>query len=406
MDYKETLAYLYSQLPVFQRIGSAAYKPDLYNTIALSNCAGNPEKKIKTVHVAGTNGKGSVSHFLAAILQEAGYKAGLYTSPHLKDFRERIKVNGKMISKKYVVDFTEKQKSNFEKIQPSFFEATMVMAFSYFRDMKTDIAVIETGLGGRLDSTNIIFPEVSVITNISFDHMNILGNTIKKIAAEKAGIIKPGIPVVIGEHTDETKKVFEATAKRNKSEIIFVQNKPKRKNYKSELTGIYQKKNINTVLHAVEVLQKKGYKITEKNIKNGIAKVVSLTGLHGRWEKLQSKPDIYCDIAHNEAGIKELLKQLKQVKYKNLHIVIGVVNDKDVEKVLSSMPKKANYYFTKANIPRALDEKMLQQRAEKYKLNGKSFSKVKNALVAAKKIALKDDLIVVTGSAFVVAEVV
>ncbi|MFZ5554829.1 MAG: bifunctional folylpolyglutamate synthase/dihydrofolate synthase [Bacteroidota bacterium] len=406
MNYRETLDYLYSRLPVFQRIGAAAYKADLHNTIALCKAAGNPEQKIKTIHVAGTNGKGSVSHFLAAIFQSAGYKTGLYTSPHLKDFRERIKVNGKMISKKYVVDFVAAQKNNFEKINPSFFEATVAMAFSYFRDQKTDIAVIETGLGGRLDSTNVIVPEISVITNISFDHMNLLGNTLEKIAFEKAGIIKPGIPVVIGEHIPETKKVFGEVAKKNKSAITYAQNKPKRKKHKSQLTGIYQQKNINTVLHAVEQLQKKGWKLSEKNIRIGIEKVVTLTGLHGRWQQLKRSPKVFCDIAHNEAGIKELLKQIKKTKHKNLHVVFGVVNDKEVDKVLSLLPKKANYYFTKANIPRALDEKLLQKKALEHKLKGKTFPKVKQAMNSAISNAGKQDLVIITGSAFVVAEVV
>lgn len=406
MNYRETLDYLYSRLPVFQRIGAAAYKADLHNTIALCKVAGNPEQKIKTIHVAGTNGKGSVSHFLAAIFQSAGYKTGLYTSPHLKDFRERIKVNGKMISKKYVVDFVAAQKNNFEKINPSFFEATVAMAFSYFRDQKTDIAVIETGLGGRLDSTNVIVPELSVITNISFDHMNLLGNTLEKIAFEKAGIIKPGIPVVIGEHIPETKKVFDEIAKKNKSAIIYAQNKPKRKKYKSQLTGIYQQKNINTVLHAVEQLQKKGWKLSEKNIRIGIEKVVTLTGLHGRWQQLKRSPKVFCDIAHNEAGIKELLKQIKKAKHKNLHVVFGVVNDKEVDKVLSLLPKKAIYYFTKAYIPRALDEKLLRQKALEHKLKGKTFPKVKQAMNSAISNAGKQDLVIITGSAFVVAEVV
>ena len=427
MTYEKTLNYFYNQLPMFHRIGSAAYKADLNNTIAICDLIKNPQNNFKTIHVAGTNGKGSTSHILASILQEAGYKVGLYTSPHLKDFRERIKINGKMIPKKFVVDFAEKNKNEFEKIAPSFFEMTVGLTFDYFSKQKVDIAVIEVGLGGRLDSTNIITPILSVITNISYDHTNLLGNTLQKIAYEKAGIIKPGVPVVIGQTQSSIKNVFIDTAKKNKTSIEFADKRRQAtgirhqtgrlllnikrlkeveyRNLKCGLTGLYQKKNILTVLCTAEELQRQGFNISKQNIYKGIEKVVRNTGLQGRWQVLNRKPLTIADTGHNEDGIKQILMQLKQMKYKTLHFVLGFVNDKDYEKILNMLPKKAVYYFCKANIPRALDENTLADTAAKYKLKGLPYPTVKKALRSAQKNAGKNDLVFVGGSTFVVADV-
>jgi dihydrofolate synthase / folylpolyglutamate synthase len=404
MNYQETLDYLYSQLPVFQRIGAAAYKADLTNTVALCRLAGNPENKFRSIHIAGTNGKGSTTHLIASILQEAGYKTGIYTSPHLKDFRERIKINGKMIPRDYVVSFVKQYKTDFEKIQPSFFEATVMLAFSYFADKKVDVAVIETGMGGRLDSTNVITPALSVITNISLDHTSFLGKTLPEIATEKSGIIKKNIPVVIGEATSQTKPVFISAAEEKNAPLFFTSSKPLKKNYTSELKGDYQSKNIRTVLQSIEIIRKQFPLITEKNIRDGIKKVVTNTGLRGRWEKLSEKPFIICDIGHNEAGIREVVKQIRKTKFDHLHIVMGVVNDKDVNAMLSLLHKKASYYFCKASIPRALDENKLSEIAFKHGLKGNTFPNVKKAILAARKNAGKKDMIFIGGSAFVVAE--
>lgn len=427
MTYKETLNYLFEQLPMFHRIGAAAYKADLDNTHRLMDELKHPYQRFKAIHVAGTNGKGSTSHMLAAVLQEAGYKVGLYTSPHLKDFRERIRINGKMISQKYVVNFVEQHKKRFEKIAPSFFEWTVALAFDYFADQEIDIAIVEVGLGGRLDSTNVITPELSIITNISFDHMNLLGNTLEKIASEKAGIIKPNVPVVIGERSDDTDEVFIKTAIKNEVPLFFAEDgfkvkvgkqvnkkgklylKYKVNNDKSEqlcdLPGLYQSKNITTVCAAVAILNAEDVcEVTSKQFYKALSNVSELTGLKGRWQVLQQKPLVIADTGHNEAGIKEVLKNIKNTPHKDLHFVIGMVNDKDVSKVLSMLPKKATYYFTKASIPRALDEKGLQQEALKYKLKGDVYPTVKRAVKAAMKGAKKDDLIFVGGSTFVVAD--
>jgi dihydrofolate synthase / folylpolyglutamate synthase len=433
---------------MFTRVGSSAYRADLHNILALCELLHNPQNKFKSIHIAGTNGKGSSSHMLAAILQKAGYKTGLYTSPHLKDFRERIRVNGKMIPKKKVVDFVSDHKNNFENIQLSFFEMTVGLAFDHFVKEKIDIAVIEVGLGGRLDSTNIITPEVSLITNIGYDHMNILGDTLEKIAGEKAGIIKPGIPVVISQTQEETKNIFINTAKKNNSEIYFADqiwrseiggqrpdistqssvispqssdighqtsdiieitvrqhNNQTRKQYQLDLTGNYQLKNIKGVLQTVEVLRQKGFQISEKNLRTALKNVKKITGLKGRWYTLSKDPLIICDTGHNEDGIKEILTQLQQTKFERLHWVFGMVNDKEVTKVLSLLPQHAEYYFCKASIPRAMDEKELQSIAGEFHLRGKSYSTVAEALEAAKNKAKKDDLILVGGSTFVVAEV-
>lgn len=404
MTYTETLNWLYNQLPMFQNVGAAAYKKDLTNTLALTNHLGNPETKFKSIHVAGTNGKGSTSSMLASVFMEAGYKVGLYTSPHLKDFRERITINGKQISKAYVQKFVEQNKSFFENHSLSFFEMTVGMAFQYFAEKKVDIAIIEVGMGGRLDSTNIITPLVSVITNIGFDHMQFLGSTLEAIAGEKAGIIKQNIPVVIGEYTNETKNVFINQAKECSSNIVFAQdeNLP---DYPSELMGDYQITNKKTVLATCEIA-KKYFNISNTHIKNGIKNVVTNTGLKGRWQVLQTNPKVICDTAHNSQGLKIVLNQLENEKAIQLHIVLGVVNDKDLESILPLFPKNATYYFCKPKVQRGLDEKILQKEAEKYNLKGKCFETVKKAKNAALKSASINDIIYIGGSTFVVAEII
>ena len=430
--YQETLDYMYAALPMFQRIGSAAYKADLNNTLALCKRLGNPENKFKSIHITGTNGKGSTSHMLASILQAAGLKTGLYTSPHLKDFRERIKINGEMIPQQYVINFVNEHKNYFEELHPSFFEMTVGLAFDYFAKEKVDIAVIEVGLGGRLDSTNVITPEVSVITNISFDHMSLLGDTLEKIAAEKAGIIKPGIPVVIGETQEATAGIFAEKAKQGQSPIVFAdvaysaQSARQKEegnrlylymdvekegaviytNLQSELLGLYQLKNIPTVLAAVEQLNKKGYALPEITVRMGIKQVVSSTGLLGRWQVLSQRPLVIADTGHNEAGIKEVLMQLNLTPHDRLHLVIGMVNDKDISTVLDLLPKDAEYYFCKANIPRGLPAAELQAAARVRGLQGAAYETVAAALDAAKNKATVSDLILIGGSTFTVAEVV
>ena len=427
MTYLQTVDYLFTRLPMFSRIGAAAYKADLKNTTRLCESLGNPQEKFKAIHIAGTNGKGSVSHMLAAILQSAGYKTGLYTSPHLKDFRERIKLNGEMVSEEFIIDFTEKIKPLIEEIEPSFFEITVAMAFEYFAQQKVDIAVIETGLGGRLDSTNIITPELSIITNIGWDHMNLLGDTLEKIAFEKAGIIKPGIPVVVGEIQPETKPVFEKIAAAKKSPIHFAENKrtatkpswqnnelvltvsgeqhTDKKTYHLDLAGIYQTKNLLTVLEACFQLEQQGWKINDEIIKSSVKQVKKLTGLHGRWEIIHQSPLIVLDVAHNINGIEQLLEQIKVTEHKKLHIVLGMVKDKDVENILGHLPVTATYYFTMAEIPRALPAEELKNKALKFGLTGESFSTVNFALYSASLKAKKNDLIVVCGSIFLIGEV-
>lgn len=427
MNYEQTLYYLFTKLPMFSRLGAAAYKADLTNTIVLCNAIDNPQRKFISIHIAGTNGKGSVSHILAAILQTAGYKTGLYTSPHLKDFRERIKVNGKFCEEQFVVDFTQKIKPVIEEINPSFFEITVAMAFEYFAQQKVDIAIIETGLGGRLDSTNIITPELSVITNIGFDHMNLLGNTLDKIAFEKAGIIKPNIPAIIGEAITETKPVFDHKATTEKAPIIYaqqerwvtnwtyehhqlkveVENKhsKERKNYLLDLTGIYQTKNLLAVLEAIHQLQIKGWQITEQHVQKALQQVKKITGLHGRWELLQTNPTVIADVGHNADGIKQIIQQLELTKHNHLHIITGMVKDKDVDAALALLPKHATYYFTQANIPRAMHAAELQDLAAKHHLKGNIYNDVNVALEAAKSDVHKDDLILVCGSVFLVGEI-
>jgi dihydrofolate synthase/folylpolyglutamate synthase len=403
MNYQQTLDYLFSRLPMYQRQGAAAYKADIGNIVAASKHLENPHKKFKSVHIAGTNGKGSTAHMLASILQEAGYKAGLYTSPHLKDFRERIKINGKMILKKEVVSFVEENKIIFQEMNLSFFEFTVAMAFDYFAKEGVDIAIIETGLGGRLDSTNIINPELSIITNIGFDHINLLGNTIQKIANEKAGIIKENTPIIIGRKQKKTTEIFRKIAEEKNANIIYA---TQQKGYASDLKGEYQKENINTAITAIKQLQKLEWVITEENIKYGLLKTAANTQLLGRWQTLSGNPQVICDTGHNKDGIKEIAKQLSNSKYKQLHIVFGTVNDKNLDIILPYLPKDAKYYFCNANIVRAMNTDDLKQKAAKYQLKGRIFPSVKEALKCAKYNANPKDLIFVGGSTFVVAEVV
>ena len=405
MTYSETLHWLFSQLPMYQHQGKAAFKKDLTNILALSEHLNHPEKQFKSIHVAGTNGKGSSSHMLASIFQEAGYKVGLYTSPHLKDFRERIKVNGTGIRKNCVINFVKRNKIFLENQGLSFFEMTVGMAFEHFAKQQVDIAIIEVGLGGRLDSTNIITPEVSVITNIGLDHTQFLGTTLAEIAFEKGGIIKKSVPVVIGESHPETLPVFKEIASKNENNLFLAENLIK-KIYPSDLKGNYQKHNIKTVLQTVEVLQNKDWKISLDHIKSGLLKVVENTGLQGRWQILSSKPKIICDTAHNKEGLQYTLEQLTSENYQQLHIVIGVVDDKNLDTILPLFPKEAIYYFCKAQVPRALDSKILEKAAFKHQLLGQSFTSVKEALSQAKRSSNSTDLIYIGGSTFVVAEVV
>ncbi len=428
MNYKETLDYLFAQLPMFQRIGKAAYKANLDNSIALDEYFNHPHHKFRCVHIAGTNGKGSVSHTLASILHQAGYKTGLYTSPHLKDFRERIKINGQKIPEQYVLEFVEKHREAFEPINPSFFELTVAMAFDYFANERVDAAIIETGLGGRLDSTNIIKPDLSVITNISYDHSQFLGDTLEKIATEKAGIIKAGVPVLIGESQKKTDAVFIEKSNQLRSPVFFasqhyqIKDEPENDysgqvfqvyqrnelifpNLKMDLKGIYQRKNAITILMAVELLQQAGYQISKEHIYAGFAQAAQSTGLLGRWQTLSLNPLTICDIGHNEGGISIILEQIKTIKYNRLHIVFGMVDDKDIDRILEMLPINATYYFCRASIPRALDEKILQKKAGLFGIEGQTYTSVENALHAARENADKDDFIFIGGSTFVVAEV-
>jgi dihydrofolate synthase/folylpolyglutamate synthase len=427
MNYRETIDYLFTRLPMFSRIGADAFRKDLTNTLRLCEALGNPQKKFKSIHVAGTNGKGSTSHMLAAILQTAGYKTGLYTSPHLKDFRERIRINGELCDEAFVIDFTQRISPLIEEIEPSFFEITVAMAFDLFAREKVDIAVIEVGLGGRLDSTNIIQPELSVITNIGWDHMNMLGDTLDKIAYEKAGIIKPGIPVIVGETLHETRAVFERTAADANAPIIFAEEKRYvagwdyahhllkveianthtdiHQHYQLDLPGIYQTKNLLTVLETAKQLETKGWNTGDAIIQKALPRVKKLTGLHGRWEQVHQSPAVILDVAHNQDGMQQLKQQLELADYHHLHIIIGMVKDKEIDQVLALLPKQAAYYFTQAQIPRALDALSLQQKAAEHGLAGKTFHDVNHALQNALSHAHKDDLILVCGSVFLVGEV-
>lgn len=423
MDYQETVEYLYNQLPVYQHVGGSAYKEGLDNSLALDKYFDYPHTKYKTVHVAGTNGKGSTSHLLAAILQQSGHRVGLYTSPHLVDFRERIRVNGAKISEQYVVDFVANHKKNFEPIHPSFFELTMMMAFQYFAEQDVDIAIVEVGLGGRLDSTNIISPILSVITNISLDHTQFLGDTLEKIASEKAGIIKADIPVVIGEAEGEVRKVFEKKAELENAPIVFAQDlnliqdetlldtggwllqTEAYPNLKDELGGFAQVKNAATVLCSIDQLRRQGVYITNQSVYTGFSMVTKLTGLMGRWQIIQdTNPKIVCDTGHNVGGIRYIAQQLMNEKYNQLRIVFGMVSDKDISHVLELLPKNVVYYFTRATIARAMDEVQLQTLANKYGLIGDGYPTVADATKAALLDAASDDLVFIGGSNFVVAE--
>ena len=405
MTYSETVEWMFQQLPMYQQVGSKAYKVDLSNIHKLVQQLNNPHQHFKTVHVAGTNGKGSVSHMLASILMESGYKVGLYTSPHLKDFRERIKINGEMIPGEQVVKFIEVNKSFFDRESLSFFEMTVGMAFQFFAEEKVDIAIIEVGLGGRLDSTNIITPEVSVITNIGFDHMSILGNTLPEIAAEKAGIIKANIPVVIGEFQEETFPVFKRVAEEKSAPLHLAEDFSGRV-YSSDLKGHYQQKNIRTVSMALEVLKEKGWQITPEASERGFKKVISNTGLRGRWDVLQEHPKVICDTAHNKDGLIYAMKQLQEEEFNDLHLVIGVVNDKDLETVLPLFPKSAKFYFAKPNVPRGLDASILREKAVEKGLFGEIYNSVSEAYNTALKNASAKDVIYVGGSTFTVAEII
>ena len=405
MTYQDTVNWMFSQLPMYQKQGQTAFKKDLTNTLNLAKHLKNPQHKFKSIHVAGTNGKGSSSHMLASILQDAGYNVGLYTSPHLKDFRERIKINGKEVSKAFVIGFIKKNKAFLEANKLSFFEMTVGMAFDYFAKQKVDIAVIEVGLGGRLDSTNIITPEVSLITNIGLDHVQFLGNTLSLIASEKAGIIKPNVPVVISETQPETQSVFTAFAEKNNSPIHFA-DQAKNEAFATDLKGSYQTKNIKGVLQTIKQLRLKGFVVSDKNIETGLLNSVKNTGLKGRWQILNASPKVICDTAHNKEGLSLAMQQLLQEKYNKLHIVFGVVNDKDVASILPLLPKQARYYFCKPDVPRGLDQHILRDTFISNGFNGNTFSSVAIAYKAALKSASVDDVIYIGGSTFVVAEVV
>lgn len=404
MKYIDTVNWMFQQLPMYQNKGKSAFKKDLSNTLKLSAHLNHPEQHFKSIHVGGTNGKGSTSHMLASILQEAGYKVGLYTSPHLKDFRERIRINGQVVSKQFVIGFIKRNKAFLESNNLSFFEMTVGMAFDYFAKQKVDIAIIEVGLGGRLDSTNIITPELSVITNIGFDHIQFLGTTLPEIALEKAGIIKPNIPVVIGETQPETENVFKNKAKENNSEIYFA-DQLINEVFESDLKGSYQEHNKKTVIQSVSVLRQLGYSISTSNLKKGLLNVAKNSGLQGRWQVLQEHPKIVCDTAHNKEGLSYTMQQLQTETYNNLHIVFGVVSDKDLDSIVSLLPKNATYYFCKPNVQRGLDEDLLKEYFFDKGFTGNSYSSVNEALHAAKLNADTDDLIYVGGSTFVVAEV-
>lgn len=423
MNYEQTIDYLYSQLPMFTHIGAAAYKEDLHNTIALCNAIGNPQNQIACIHVAGTNGKGSTSHMLAAVLQKAGYKTGLYTSPHIKDFGERIRINGQMIDRSFVIEFTERTKEICKAIEPSFFELTVAMAFEYFAKEKVDIAIIETGLGGRLDSTNIITPILSVITNIGYDHMNLLGNTLPEIALEKAGIIKKNIPVVIGESNDATKHIFIRKAAESNAPILFAdeiyQNATTELTnnsiqytfsngvaYTLDLKGNYQLKNLRTVLTSLDLLTTFGFKIDHSSKKEALSSVKKITGLSGRWDIVAENPTVIYDVAHNKEGIQEVLLQLKsKFKEEEMHFVLGFVKDKDVREVLKLFPTRSHYYFTNAHIPRAMFHEELKEIAAACNLQGESYDDVNAAIMNGKKKAAFKDVIMVCGSFFILAEI-
>jgi len=404
MNYHDTVNWMFAQLPMYQNKGKSAYKEDLSNTIVLASHLNNPETKFKAIHVAGTNGKGSTSHMLASILQESGYKVGLYTSPHLKDFRERIKINGKEISKQFVIDFINQNKVFFESNSLSFFEMTVGMAFDYFAKKKVDIAIIEVGLGGRLDSTNIINPILSIITNIGLDHIQFLGDSLEKIAVEKGGIIKDSIPVVIGETQEETKAIFQKLAITNNANIYFADQLPSR-TFTSDLLGEYQKRNIQTAIISIKILRELGFKISKGNCKNGFNKVVKNTGILGRWQVIGENPKIVCDTAHNKEGLRLVLNQLQNESYIKLHLVLGFVNDKSIDNLIKLFPNNADFYFCQAKIERAINAEKLNKKFAEFGYSGDVFNSVTDALNQAKINASGQDLIFVGGSTFVVAEI-
>lgn len=402
--YDQYTDYLFSQVPMFQNVGSNAYKEGLENTHILDEHFGHPHTQFRTIHVAGTNGKGSCSHTIASVLQEAGYKVGLFTSPHLTDFRERIRVNGTMIPEQYVMDFIDNERDFFEPLHPTFFELTTALAFKYFAEQKVDVAVIEVGLGGRLDCTNIITPDISIITNISFDHVQYLGDTLTKIAGEKAGIIKHGVPVIIGEKHPETTPVFTEKAKREQAPLYFAEDYKPNKDYQYELKGLYQSKNLQTSLCAIDQLIRNGYHITEENIQNGLLHVTHHTGLRGRWQIVRHSPTVICDTGHNVGGIKYIAQQLKEQKCQELRIVFGMVSDKDVNSVLELMPQNAKYYFCQASVKRAMPHHQLKRLAKQHNLQGNSYKTVENAYKKALSQSNPNDCIFIGGSTFVVAD--
>jgi dihydrofolate synthase/folylpolyglutamate synthase len=403
MSYQQTLDYLFGRLPMYQKQGVAAYKADIGNIIKACEKLENPHLNFKSVHIAGTNGKGSTAHMIASILQESGYTVGLYTSPHLKDFRERIKINGQMIQKTEVISFVSNNKAFFETLELSFFEFTAALAFNYFAKQKVDIAIIETGLGGRLDSTNIIRPELAIITNISLDHTNFLGDTIEKIAKEKSGIIKENTPIIIGRKQKETKDIFKKVATEKNAPLYYAEGST---NYTTDLQGKYQAENSCTALAVIKQLHKIGWNISSNNIKDGLNKVVVNTEILGRWQVLSEKPLTICDSGHNEDGVRQIVSQIKQTPHQNLHFVFGTVNDKSISNILTLLPKQATYYFCKADIPRAMDATLLEEKAKLFSLNGQAYSCVNDAFSTAKRHANNNDLIFIGGSTFVVAEVI
>ena len=428
MNYQEVLSWMFAKLPMYQRIGQAAYKADLSNTIALLNLLENPQKHFRSIHIAGTNGKGSTAHTLASVFQEAGYKTALYTSPHLRDFRERICVNGTMIPEEKVIAFIERYHDDFETMQLSFFEMSVGMAFNYFAEEKVDIAIVETGMGGRLDSTNLVHPELSIITNIGFDHTQFLGSTLAEIAIEKAGIIKPKVPIIVGETQSETTAVFEQKAKEQQSELFFAdqlfelkrivtddqssalydvwkQNELLFEKLETPLLGNYQQKNLATVICALDVLRNK-FEISENAIRDGVANVVRNTELKGRWQLLRKSPLVIADTGHNIPGIQEVVMQLRGLSYDKLHIVLGMVNDKNCDAILQLLPQHATYYFCKADIPRGLDANVLAEQAFEQGLRGAVYSSVRDAYYSALNNAGSNDIVFVGGSTFVVAEIV
>ncbi|WP_299107804.1 folylpolyglutamate synthase/dihydrofolate synthase family protein [uncultured Tenacibaculum sp.] len=401
MTYEEVVKWMFAQLPMYQRQGKSAFKKDLTNILMLSEHLDRPENKFKTIHIGGTNGKGSTSHMIASVLQEAGYKVGLYTSPHLKNFTERIRINGKEIDKNEVVEFIIENRAFLEKQKLSFFEMTVGMAFNYFAKEEVDVAIIEVGLGGRLDSTNIITPEVSVITNIGLDHTQFLGETLPEIAFEKAGIIKKGVPVVIGERQEEVEQVFVKKAQECDSEIMFASDNTAK--FETDLLGVYQKNNVKTAVEAIRQL--KGFSVSKEDVRKGLLNVVSNTNLKGRWQVLQENPKVVCDTAHNKEGLRYTLEQLKKERYQDLHIVLGMVSDKKISEILPLFPKNATYYFCKPDIPRGMEVESLKKICEEYGLVGRSFNSVKEAYIRSLERSVEEDVIYVGGSTFVVAEI-